>query len=69
MKELQEAQDKCEYPPRLQIRYIRNDPTVNLQYDFHVKKKKNKTSKPVAEFQLLKAAKGNIQNAYAHTTK
>ena len=61
MEELQEAQNKCEYPPRLQIRCIRNDPSVNLQYNFHVEKikKKKKKSKCVAEFQLLKTAKGN----------
>ena len=70
MEELQEAQDKCEYPPRLQIRCIRNDPSVNLQYNFHVEKMKKKKTKCVAEFQLLKTAKGNIQVymcLYAHT--
>ena len=60
MEELEEAQNKCEYPPRLQIQYIRNDPTVNLQYSFHIEKMKNKKSKVVAKFPLLETAKGNV---------
>ena len=60
MEKLKEAQDKCEYPPRLQIQYIRNDSTVNLQYSFCVEKRKNKKSKVVAKFLLLENAKGNI---------
>lgn len=59
MEELQEAQNKCEYPPRLQIRYFRNEPDVKLQYSFHVEKKKNKKSEVVAQFQLIEPAKGN----------
>lgn len=58
MEELKEAQDKCEYPPRLQIQCIRNDPTVNLQYSFHIQKKKNKKLKVVAKFSLVETAKG-----------
>ena len=41
------------------ITYKRNDPSVNLQYRFHVEKEKeDKKSVVIAEFQLLKAAKG-----------
>ena len=61
MKELKEAQDKCEYPPRLQIQYIRNDPNVNLQYSFHIERgKKNKGFEVVAKFPLVESPKGNI---------
>lgn len=58
-EEFEEAQEKCEYPPRLMITYTRNDPSVSLQCSFHVEKeKKDKKSMVIAEFQLLKAAKG-----------
>ena len=41
------------------ITYTRNDPSVSLQCSFHVEKeKKDKKSMVIAEFQLLKAAKG-----------
>ena len=43
------------------ITYIRNDPSVALQYSFRVEKQKDKKSEIIAEFQLLKAAKGNIR--------
>ena len=60
MEELKEAQDRCEYPPRLQIKYIRNDPNVNLQYSFNIEKRKCNKSEVVAKFLLVEAAKGNI---------
>ena len=40
------------------ITYTRNDPSVSLQYSFRVEKMKVKKSVVIAEFQLLKAAKG-----------
>ena len=62
MEKLQEAQNKCEYPPRLQIQCIRNNPNINLQYSFCIekKKKKNKTSKVIAKFPLIETAKGKV---------
>ena len=62
MEKLEEAQENCEYPPRLQILYSRTDPSVNLDYRFHVEKKEHEKSEIFAVFRLLKAAKGNIHN-------
>ena len=40
------------------IMYKRNDPSVSLQHSFHVEKQKDDKSVVIAEFPLLKAAKG-----------
>ena len=62
MERLKEAQDNCEYPPRLQILYSRNDPSIKLDHKFHVEKKEDGDikSEVVAVFRLIKMAKGNI---------
>ena len=60
MKCLQEAQKKHEFPPRFQIRCIRNDISAQLQYNFQIDKKENDMSKILAQFQLLQAAKRKI---------
>lgn len=59
-EKLKEAKEKCEYPPRLQILYTRMDPSINLDYRFHVEKKENEKSEVVAIFPLMKKAKGNL---------
>lgn len=60
MEELQEAKDKCEYPPRLQILYTRKDKSTNLDYRFHVEKMENEKSEIIAIFPLMKTAIGNM---------
>ena len=60
MEELQEAKDKCEYPPRLQILYTRKDKSISLDYRFHVQKVENEKSEVVAIFPLMKTAIGNM---------
>ena len=60
-EKLKEAKDKCQYPPRLQILYIRKNPSVSLDYRFRVilKKEENEKSEVVAIFPLTKAARGS----------
>ena len=70
MEKLEEAKDKCQYPPRLQILYNRKDPSASLDYRFHVtlKKKECENSEVVAIFPLIKTARGSYYLAmYEYT--
>ena len=58
-KEIEQAENSCEYPPRFHIECYRTEPNQKLLFTFSIAKLKGKLDKNIAEFLLVKNTTGS----------